>query len=175
MMKRFAFGILCSLWFPINLVAQGYNELSIELEIEYPGHGIKFEGWRLDSNGLYLAKYSLKKRFLGPNTQFVYDSLLLPIDELKASKLHRLEMFIRAHDFLENVRFNSEEQGCARPVKYQIKHGDHIQMVFDNEYCYEQCEDINRYIITELEILVNDLIPEKYSRFALFVDPDSCP
>lgn len=174
-MKKFAFGILCSLWFPINLEAQANTGLSIELEIEYPGHGIKFEGWRLDSNGLYLAKYSLEKRLLRPNTQSFYDSLLLPLADLSPSQLYRLEMFLRAHNFLENVRFNSEEQGCARPVKYQIKHGAQVHLVFDNEYCYDQCEDLNRYIIRELEMLVNDLIPEKYSRFAIPVDRDSCP
>lgn len=160
---------------PVRSIAQVQNNFKLELLIEYPGYGSRFEGLLLDSNGLYLARYSLKKRLFVRDTEFTYDSLLVPMSSLNKVLLYRLQMFLKAHEMLKEVRFNSEFEGdCARPIKYQLKYGQETIVVFDNEFCYDQCDNINRYIINELHILLNELIPKKYSKFRIPVDLKGC-
>jgi hypothetical protein len=151
------------------LCAQERQSIDYELQIEWPGLGEKFEGIKLNGDGLYLARYSLKRRLFLPDVDFYYDSLHIPIYDLDPIQLYRLNMFLKTHNMLERVGFKNRSP-CERPVRYQILYNAERKVIFDNEYCYNQCDNINRFIISELKILIDGLIEDRYERFRISFD-----
>lgn len=149
------------------------NEFSFQNEnfkliINQDTNGPKFEGVRIDTNGLMLGKYFYKKKMFS-NYNFEYKSVSIALNDLDPLSLYRLEMFLIHNDNLKNIDVGSsfEVQRCSRQNIYTIVNGKVENHIIDTNYCKNKCYNIDIYLLDELEYIVNNIIPEKHKEFRL--------
>jgi hypothetical protein len=146
----------------------------INVEFEYRGFGSNWVGVRLEKDTLHLAKYTYKDCFFCDKYQMLYDHIKIPRKELNPIAIYRLSMFLNIHEYFSKVKLYRGEEPCGRLEVYRISNGVYQETLYNDEYCYDHCYDKDRFLLEELKILLNEIIPEGCERFYLYVNHKKC-
>lgn len=141
------------------------QELSLTVEIQFAGDfGPEFSGYRLENDTLFLGKYFWKSTWFKGTVSY-YKSVSVPIEELDQIVLQRIRMLISYNEFfVQDSNLFAETTG--KPTVYKVRSGPGGRLVTIIDYQYfEGVVSKQRYLLTELHYLMNELIPDRYKKF----------
>lgn len=128
--------------------------------------GPNFVGYKLDSTGIFAGMYVWDKSIFGGKC-CKYESIKIDWEDLDKLTLHRINLLLSNHEFFKKDHYFYAEI-TGNPQVFEIIEIGELEPVKIVVYSIISSNEKEQYLLSELQYLLTQLIPEKHNQFKFY-------